>query len=705
MEGYFRFMYEDKPIFYIEDQIFYDEITLAADDNFLKILTYDFLQGGSDALNGPDKIVLTETLANKFFGDLNPIGKFIEFGQGFLLEVTAIIKDAPANSHLKFDALISWETFRRQDGWGNINAYTYILLKPQAKIEEVKIKMPGVLSTFHELIAREYETTFEPIFENITDIHFSQSLDEDIAEKRNKSNLFILIAVVILFLLTGLINYLNLSLAELTAHLKKIGILRVFGGLSQGHNKMLISEIAFILIIVLPLATILWYYGMLLSSTFLSIQIDPKVWRNPLFISTAVSFLILLLASIHLNSYVLEQTKNIIIALKGKFNATQSGLAARKFLVATQLSFSIIMIGLIFIIVDQFHFIEKADVGFAANDMIVIKHHSNETSSIESFNESVTKLSGISSVGSSSYYPGIIETKYVFEVETEKGMDQLLVPMMTCDYAYLETLNIKMDKGRGFRNNLESDFYGSFIINETAAKEFGWKEALGKKIRGPVGGNDDAYQEGTVIGVVKDFNYSTLHSKIEPMIIFLSNDDWTSQYSYVKMNPIRSHSLVSAMEKEFKTRWPDYPFEWEFLDTKYLSLYKKDYEIKNIFEIGLMISVLVSGLGIFSISALLLSLRRKEMGIRKVVGASPIQLFILHVKSFLQFLIISILVAWPVIWFLSDKWLQNFAYHIEFNIEYVIAPTVIALLITFFTSGLHGIKNAMVNPVDILKNE
>jgi putative ABC transport system permease protein len=700
IENYFRFMYQDKPIYHIDDAIFYDEVTLAADSNFLKILSFDFVQGTSSALNEPDKIVLTEKMATKFFGDEDAVGKSIEFGRGILLEVAAVIKDVPSNSHLKFDALISWDTFDRNDDWGNLNAYTYILLKPNATIEMVQNIIPNVLDTFDELVVREYKATFEMIFEKITDIHFSQNLDEDIAEKRNKSNLFILIAVVVLFLITGLINYLNLTLAELTTNVKKIGILRVYGGMANGHGKILISETLFTMLIVLPLSILLSYFGLILAAHFLSIRIDQRILFSPGFILAGISFLFLLFASTRVNSLVLSKTSRVINSLKGRLSSTRSDLSARKFLVAAQLSFSIIMIALIILIVDQFHFIQDADKGFDEKNMVVVKLRSNEALRVEAFSETLKKVSGIAQVEGGSYYPGAIETKYVFQVETDKGMEQRLVPMMNCSYGYLNALNIKVVKGRRFNDESVVDRHGSFIINETAAKEFGWKDAIGKKISGP-----ENYVDGEVIGVVKDFNFASLHSKIEPMIIFPTDENWGNLFVYIKVNPLRPLDLISTIEKEFKAQWPELPFEWEYLDSKYLSLYKNDYELKNIFEVGLVISILISCLGIFSISALLVTLRSKEMGIRKIVGANSLQLFLLHTKSFLQFLVISILVAWPVIWYLSNQWLENFAYRIELNVWYFIIPGLIALFITIITSSYHGIKNAMVNPVDILKHE
>jgi putative ABC transport system permease protein len=705
IENYFRFMYEDKPIFHLNDEIYYDEVTLAADSNFFKILSFDFVEGDSHALNGPNKLVISEAFARKLFGHQDARGKTIEFGKDNLLEVSGVIRDVPSNSHLKFDAVISWDTFDRNDSWGNLNAYTYLLLKPGADPEVVKSKMPPVLAIFHDLLVREYKATFEPFLENIANIHFSEKLDEDIAQKRSKNNLFILTAVIILFLVTGLVNFLNLTLAELTANLKKIGIIRIFGGITDGHRKILFTETVLVLLIVLPLVLVLCYEGLILAHHILNIQIDEKIFLNPLFVFSAAGFLALLFLSARANSYVLSKTSHIIDSLKGNLSSNGSGLSTRKVLVATQLSFSILMIALIIVIVDQFNFIQESDKGFDDKNMILIKLRSTEPSRVETFCETIREINGISNVEGSSYYPEMIETKYVFQVETAKGMEQRLVPMMNCTFNYLDALNIKIARGRSFDKTRETDRRGVFVINETAAKEFGWTDPIGKKISGPVSGQDVAYINGEVIGVAKDFNFASLHSTIEPMIMFPSDNEWGNNFIYVKVNPVKPAYLIDAIEKEFNAQWPEYPFEWEYLDSKYLSLYKNDVEVKNIFQIGLVISILTSCLGIFSISALLVTLRTREMGIRKVVGANSVQLFFLHTGSFVKLLLMAVLVAWPVIWFLSGEWLKTFAYHIELNMRYFILPGIIALLITGITSCYHGIKGAMTNPVDTLKHE
>jgi putative ABC transport system permease protein len=365
-----------------------------------------------------------------------------------------------------------------------------------------------------------------------------------------------------------------------------------------------------------------------------------------------------------------------------------------------------IMIALIMVIVDQFHFIQNADKGFDDSNMIVIKLRMDEHRQIEALNEQLLKIPGIAKVDASSYFPGIIETKYVFEVETKTGMKQALVSMNRCGYDYMDILKFKMSAGRTFQRAHFQDRYGAFVINEAAAREFGWKDPVGKKIRGPLlGTNDDAYNEGEVVGVVKDFNYAALHEKIEPMIFFLTDERWGGQFIYIKLDPIHPHDIMARVEEKFRSSLPGQLFDWEYLDSSYLHLYEKDEQVKNIFEIGLIVSVIISCLGIFSVSAFLIMLKTREMSIRKVVGANAIQLFIIHAKSFFQFGFIALLIACPVIWYLSDAWLQNFAYHVKLNVNYFVFSAAIALLITLLSICYHGIKSSKLNLVEALKHE
>jgi putative ABC transport system permease protein len=401
----------------------------------------------------------------------------------------------------------------------------------------------------------------------------------------------------------------------------------------------------------------------------------------------------------------MSKITRLIDLLKGKTASKATGISFRKFSVSLQLAFSIILIALVFVVMDQFNYMKYTNKGFNDRNLLVVKLRSDDPSLTSVFLDRLHGMTGVLAADGSSYFPGIIETKYVFQIETDKGMQETLIPMIHCGYEYLEALDVTFASGRGFSKAHPEDLHGGFIVNETAAKAFGWTDPIGKKIIGPVGGQGDFDREGTIIGVARDFNFATLHSKIEPLVIFLTNRSWGNPFIYVKTDPLRSAQLIPAIKKEFVTLWPGIPFEWEYLDSKYASLYKKDHDVKNIFEASLIISIIISCLSIFSMSALLTTLRYKELGIRKVVGASPAQLFLLQSRAFAEFLIISVLLAAPVIWWLSEQWLMTFAYHIPMSVSYFIIPALLAFTTIIVISAYHFIKGSFVNPSDILKYE
>lgn len=702
-----RIMYHGRPVFSIEDKIFNTDVAFRANSDLFEIFHFDFIAGSKNALDDPNKIVLSETMAHKFFGDGDAMHQTIDLPHA-QLEVTGVIKDIPANSHLKFDALISWDTYDFGEGWDNINAYTYVKLKSGSNTQDFLPKIKALLHDHQDEIEgnRQFESGDNikvlPIVENVTNIHLSGYLDEDIADKGSKTNVYILMVVVILFFATGLINFVNLSLAEQTTNLRKIGILQVFGGASADNGKLIFTNLLLTFLIILPLSSLLMYTSIALAESYFSIHIDSDVFLSVPFFLVSSGFLMVLIFSTKINSVILSRSGDIINALKGKINSQQNGFRLREILVASQLSFSIIMIAIIVIIVEQFQFVNSMDKGFEDKNTIVVKMRSGDFSTAEAFQESVRKLAGVKRVDGSSFYFDNIETKELFEVETSAGRKKMLVSYMNCGYDFVNALKIELVRGRNFSREQGTDNKAAYLINETAAKEFGWENAIGKRIWGPLWTDRS---EGEVIGVVKDFNFASLHNKIEPLIIFSVTEGWGIEHVYIKADPVRPANLIAQIENEYKKSYSDLPFEWEYLDAKYSSLYKKDYEIKNIFQIGLIISIFVSCLGVLSMSALLVIMRSKEMGIRKVIGANQIQLFSLHMKSFVKFIVVAVIIAWPMIYLLSRHWLDNFAYHIDLSVWYFIAPGLLTAFIVLITSGYHGWKSSRVNPVEILKDE
>lgn len=693
-----RFMYSH-PVLVVGDQKLFGVHTYAADSNFLRVFTHHYIQGTPSALDEPDKIVLTEALAKRLFGETRVMGRDIDLGWK-KVEVTGVIRDLPLNTHMTFQALISWQTFQRQDNWDNFNAYTYVLAGAGVDRQQLHDEIGTTVNEYLKEVSDAYEMDYSPILQRIDEIHLSGFFDEDFAPKRSINYVYIVLSVVVLFVFTGLFNYLNLALAELTAQVRKIAILRTFGGVSADHRKVAITDSILCLLIVAPvivaiMVLVLSYPGFLPA-------IDKSSWTSPAFVAFAGGLVITILVCSGLNSVMISKGELMLSSLKGKSSGAWKGFTTRKLLVAAQLSFSIVMIGLIIVIVDQFRFVEQADKGFDDHDVIVLTRIGRYAES-RALAERIRKLSGVKEVAGSSFYPdGKVETKDIFAIETDEGMKQRLVNFIFCETNYARLIDLQLVAGRFFDDDHSTDAAGgAYIINETAAREFGWTEPLGKKIEGSIN-NGSA---GEVIGVVKDFHFESMHTRIQPLILHLTNDDWGVNFIYVKTEPVTSPALLHAIEREHRAIFPELPFDFGYLDAQYRGLYQNDYEIRDIFQWGLVISVVVSALGIFSISALMLSLKTKEMGIRKVVGAENLDLFIRHLKPFAVFFLIALLIGLPVVFYLSQQWLSNFAYHIDIGPAYFIVPAMLTALVILAASTYHAIRSATVNPVDILKNE
>lgn len=696
VEGYTRMMYLEKPVFRINDNLFSHTQALAADSSFLKTFGYKLISGTTEALHEPNSVVVTESLGRLLFGDEDPYGRNVDF-HGLVLAVTGVLEDVPVNSHLQFDALISWNSFTRNDSWDNINAYTYVRLREGVALGQATADIATVVNDYLEERISEYDARFTPIVQPVTDIHLWRYLDEDIAVKRKASNLYVLIVVIVLFGATGLINYHNLALAELTTQQKKIGILRVFGGVNASAQKIAFTDAVICLLLVLPLGAVLMYAGLELSFALFGARIDASVLGGTWFILFAASFLILMLLSTRLNTWVALGTP--LAALQQKSAAIKQGsIPVRKYLVSTQLAFSVIVMGLIVVVIDQLQYINQADKGIEDANTIVLTMPSYNYRKNMLVVEELKTVPGVRDAATSSFFPaGQIETRDVFQVETGDGMKQRMMQYLQVSPSFFSMMKIRLAEGEFFDESSIQSM--PFLVNEAAVKDFGWTHAIGKNIMGPGG------MDGKVIGVVRDFHLTSLHDPIAPLVIIPPFEDWGAAFLYVKTDPVHPPDLIRQIENAQKKVYTDHPFELNFLDSRYASLYREDFEVQNILEAGLAISVFASCLGIFSISALMMILRTREMGIRKIVGATNRQLFMLHTKVFVRFIVIAVAIALPAIYYLANYWLSTFAYHIGMKSGHFVLPVVAVVVIVLATSAWHARQNAAVNPVDVLKQE
>lgn len=694
--GYTRLLHLSKPLFRKDAETFSHTRAIMADSNFLSFFGYRIIHGDKTALDHPQMAVITESTARLFFGNADPIGQTIEFYRN-MLEVGAVVEDV-SQSHLDFDVIVSWDTFDHRDVWENINAYTYVRLHPDVSPEKATIFIADLAGEYLANMIAEYNAKYDPIIQNVADIHLGEHLDEDIAVRRKASNVYILMVVMVFFLLIGLVNYHNIALAELSTQARRFVILRIFGGVYALPSRVVVTDAVLTLLTVVPLALMLMWLCLSLTSSWLGVSADFTQIGPATLVALPAGFIMIVILSAWLNSWVVGG--GVRKSEYATLINTSKVAPARKYFLAAQLCFSFLMLGLISIVIDQFRFINSYDKGIDHANTAVITLPNNDISNASVLTDELRKLSGVVGAEVTSYFPaGQIETRGVFELESEEGMKQRLVQYLHSSPSFFSMMKVKVVEGKMFEPELPGG-PRKFLVNQTAVREFGWKEAVGKKIVG----SDDG-REGVVTGVVQDFHLGTLHEPIEPLVIFPANEDWGANFVYIKTDATHAPDLVARMEKVHAAVYPDQPFELNYLEARYESLYREDFQIQRILLVGLVISVIVTCLGVFGMSALLMALRTREMGIRKVVGANRQQLFYLHMKLFLGVVIISMVAGIPLIYYLSGYWLNTFAYRIAPGILHSVLPCLCIIVIVFATAGWHANRNALVNPADVLKYE
>ncbi len=678
-------------------QTYYQEKGIITDSKFPEIFGCKFLRGSGELLDEPDNIVLTLSTAVKFFGIENPVGKTVTLNNGFWMDVVGIIEDPPGASHLKYDMLLSRSSFDVPARWQDLDAYTYCKLKKESDIHHISSSITQILTDHENEITQDVKFArgqvfgFRPILQNITGIHLHDFLNEDVAVKRDIKHLHFIVLLASLFYLSAIISFLNISMSDLTANFKQLGILQVFSGSSGGASNSFLANTLFKILLILPIAAILLQIGLNLTGPYLGITIEESVYTSKYFFILVASLITLLILSSKIGSFLVVKSVAVLDVLKGNFNIHYGGVRLRELLLTVQLSFSVLMISLTLVILDQFEFISKTDKGFEDRNTLVIKIPVVALGS-STLLESLEELAGVKMASPSSFDTDV-QWKEVFEVKLENGVRSGIFNYQMWGEGFGDLMNIEMVMGRGFTGNSAND-KSVCLVNQTAVEEFGWKNPIGKIITSDLG-------ETRVTGVVKDFKTVSIHNKIEPMII-LADRGW-SEYLYVKLEPIHSTNLIYQIEKTFNDHHAGAPFSWNYLDAKLFNWYHEDYQIRGIMNIGFIVSIIISCLVVFSISSQWFMLRTKEMSIRKVVGAGATDLFVRHVSKFLKFTAIAILIAFPLVYYLSNYWLQNFAYRINLEVSYFLVPGLLTFLITILVSGFHGIHNSKINVSEVLK--
>lgn len=689
-----------------KDNIKYQESKLFFADSTLFQL-FDFAMVAGDpatALKEPFSVVLSESAAKKYFGQEDPMGKSLLLtDDSFNSKVTGVIKDIPENSQFKGDVFVSMVTlikmanFKFDEQWGNFGFTSYLLTKPNTDPSLLTTKFPAFLTNRVGKEMDQMKMHYSLFLEPLKEVYLYSKRGG--FESGNINNVYIFAVVALFILLIACINFINLSTARAIERAKEVGIRKVVGAYRIQITRQFISEsvliclLAFIISLLLCLGLIP-YFNYLAGK-----EISGGIFHHPIYI--VILFLLACLIGILAGIYpalVLSSFKPVTV-LKGKFSSNAKGLLLRKSLVIVQFVVSIALIAGTLIVYRQLGYMRNQNLGFNKEQMLILQTNGDAKSRI--LKDAIISVPGVLSNSVSGAVPGGENPVAYSEIENKQGDMQIAnLPVYFVDYNYIPLYKIKLVAGRIFSPDFGTDTAQAMILNESAVKLFGYlkpEDAIGKKY-------SQWGSEGKIIGVIKDFHFKSLQSKIEPLSMRYGQGNGGGLVS-VKIEGQHINTALQAIERKWHEIIPSRPFEYFFADEFFDRQYRAENRFGGLFLNFAVLAIFISCLGLFGLVSYNTTQRYREIGIRKVLGASVSTIVRLLSIDFLQLVCISILVASPLMWFFMSKWLADFAYHIDiswwiFAVAGSIAVGIALVVITSLT-----IKAAMENPVKSLRSE
>jgi len=692
-----------------EERKIYIEDGARVDSAFFTVFNYEFLHGNAlTALKESNAIVLTEETANMFFPGENPMGEIINYDNRRDYIVRGVVSEPKGKSHFKYNFFMADNGI--ENVWISNNYYTYFRLQDGIQADQF---FPGMSERFFQYIAPDVErflnVTVEEFFASnnafeyeihpISSIHLHSNRDWEIQQNGNVSYIYIFIAIAFLVILIAGINFMNLSTARSSKRAKEVGIRKV-----SGANKgMLITQFLTESVVQSFIALFLAFIMVeLFLPGFNSIMETDLELFNGNFLNTfGIAFLITAIYGLFSGSYpafFLSKFQPVTV-LKGDMTKTKGGSLFRKTLVVVQFTASVIlMIGMIIIFM-QISYMQNKDLGFNADQVLVVPIQTDEmTENFRSYKKEFLKIPNVLNVSRSSYLPGDPPNQTVFEIEGRK--DALPIWNMEVDFDFFETLDLQLFGGRGFESEISSDSSIQYILNETAIESFNIKDPIGKRFF--TFGRQGERIGGTVIGIVKDFHVEGFNQPINPMILSLNNNVWFASF---KISPENMPVTIGQIEDKWNSMEPSHPFRYKFLDDKFGALFKSQVNFGKMFLYLTILAIIIAAMGLFGLASFTAEQKTKEISIRKVLGASVLQLMRMLSKEFVKLVIIANIFAWPITFILSKEWLSRFSYQIDIPILPFIAALIAAVIIALATVSYQAYKAAIADPVIALKYE
>jgi putative ABC transport system permease protein len=688
---------------------------LYADPAIFRVFTHPFLAGDPGrALNRPNTIVLCESVARKYFDDENPIGKYVELDAHRKLEVTGVIADLPDNLHLKFRGVISLPTLMEE--WGpssfdtknsnlfwSLSCFTYVLMREGSNVGILEAGWPAFYKKYLAEGGKLLNSTLSLKAVNLRDIHFHSKAEYDLP-KGNLSYIYLFIWAAGFILLIASINYMNLATARASVRSKEVAVRKVVGGERRNIIAQFIGE-----------SVSLSFLALIISLSIVEMMVP---WLNrftghhyhfqTLFQWQVLAGIILLTIVVGLfsGSYpsLFLASFHPMEVLKGRIWSAYGSGHLRRILVIFQFTVSIVMVTLNIVASEQVKFLYEKDTGFDSKNTVVLFFQDTLVRTrIPEFRAEVLQNPQFRSVVVSSISPGITPAKTIMMVEQGEQMIQTVMNVISTDTGFLRAYQIPLILGKNFQEATDSLAEDEFLVNETAARKFGWDNPIGKKLTYGVRIPGQPYRNGKIIGMVRDFNYKSLHNPVEPLLIMPSRKFMgTVSVKYAGMD---STDAISALNQIYRKYDPKVPMDYFVLDQLLASQYEGEDNMAELFSYLSLLCILIALLGLLGLSSFVATQRTREIGVRKVLGASIPELLILLNREFALLVVIAFFISIPIAWYISSLWLKEFAFHISVMAWPFLFSGAFSLLIALLTTSIHSLKVAGQNPVLALKGQ
>lgn len=698
---------DERPLLKYDDKLLDAKPLVLADSDFFEMFSFKLEQGNlSDVLSEPFNVVIAKSVADKFFPNGEALGKTIRFDDAYDLKITGVFKDVPANTHMKFTYVMPFITagkiledrykYSSDEFLNNLNAWnypTYFFIPDEKDLEGLARRID---QKFTEARKEEFKSeSLGDWLQPLTEIHFTKGIRGDTANG-NKNTIYIFSAIALMILLVACFNFMNLSTARAMKRAKEVGLRKVMGAFRLQLIKQFLGETLILVLIAMVLGVILLELLVPLFNSMIGQQLSLVYFGSDSILW--LFFLAAIITGLLAGSYPALYLSSFVPAKVLKGQAGPAGNAGlRKVLTVLQFGVAtFLMIGTLVVYL-QMRFVQNKNLGFDKENVIYFAPPATFWKSVDVFKASLLSHTSVKSVSVSNGTPGMESSTWRYDFPgtnvPERSINTAII-----DYDYVDTYGLEIIDGRNLSPEFPTDSVEGYLVNEAAIKDLMIEKPIGHPIRAM-----DGHTVGKIVGVVKDFHYRSLHRDIDPLVLRIDpNNIWCVS---VKLSTGNLHANLETIEAEWKKILPGYPFVYEFLDETIEHQYKADQNTGVLLTAFTLLAIFIACLGLLGLTSFMTEQRRKEIGIRKALGATVSNIVILLSKDFSKLVLIGFVIVVPLAWYAVQQWLEGFAYKININPLVYLAAGLIIGVIALLSIAYQSVKAAIVNPSDTLRNE